>query len=172
MTHKEQLHAEKRQVVGNPPFGHTNAEHRLYYAWWRNKNRDEYNKKRKEWSDGNRKRRYVQQRQSYLYKKFNITFEQEIDMLKCQNYKCAICGCSINKSNIIDNKGRSKKDYCIDHNHQTNQVCGILCHRCNSALGLLKDNALSAYNATKYLLKTRNNKEIDDKCINIDQITD
>ena len=33
----------------------------------------------------------------------------------------------------------STKRLCIDHNHATKKPRGLLCHRCNTALGLLKD---------------------------------
>ncbi len=53
---------------------------------------------------------------------------------------CEIC-------NII----LDKKD--IDHCHETGKVRGVLCPRCNKALGLFSDNLNVMEKAIKYLKK-------------------
>lgn len=45
----------------------------------------------------------------------------------------------------------------IDHCHKTNQVRGLLCFSCNSALGHFKDNVESLKKAIKYLKKWQEN---------------
>ena len=35
--------------------------------------------------------------------------------------------------------GSTERRLCIDHNHDTEKPRGLLCHNCNTALGLLKD---------------------------------
>lgn len=45
-----------------------------------------------------------------------------------QNNKCAIC----------QNQFESGKEPHIDHNHNTSEYRGILCHRCNILLGMAK----------------------------------
>lgn len=40
---------------------------------------------------------------------------------------------------------------CIDHCHKTKEVRGILCHNCNTALGLIKDNKQTLQNMLQYL---------------------
>lgn len=42
---------------------------------------------------------------------------------------------------------------CVDHNHTTDKVRGLLCPRCNMGIGLLGDSAATAHSAAKYLLK-------------------
>jgi hypothetical protein len=39
----------------------------------------------------------------------------------------------------------------IDHNHATGRIRGLLCHGCNQALGLFRDNILVLEAAIKYL---------------------
>lgn len=39
----------------------------------------------------------------------------------------------------------------VDHDHKTRNVRGLLCHNCNRALGLLKDNINSLKSAISYL---------------------
>ena len=39
----------------------------------------------------------------------------------------------------------------IDHCHSTGIVRGVLCNNCNSGLGMLMDNVITARNAIKYI---------------------
>jgi hypothetical protein len=62
------------------------------------------------------------------------------DLLIKQDHKCKICNININKPTCT-----------IDHDHNTNEVRGLLCRNCNTALGLFNDNINSLLNAIKYL---------------------
>ena len=63
---------------------------------------------------------------------------------EAQGGKCAICG--------RNNSGRSNsKRFCVDHNHITGQVRGLLCHPCNSGIGKLKDDVDLLQKAIHYL---------------------
>mgnify|MGYP003109650548 FL=1 len=73
--------------------------------------------------------------------KFKLTMQEYNDMLKEQNYLCSIC--------FVD----EGKSLCIDHDHITNKVRGLLCSRCNKGLGLLGDSILAVKSALKYLEK-------------------
>lgn len=81
-------------------------------------------------------------RNNEYQKKYNITTEKYEEMLKNQNFCCAIC-----------NKKPNKKLLCVDHNHSTNNVRGLLCDKCNRGIGLLQDNVNVLANAIKYLLQ-------------------
>ena len=61
--------------------------------------------------------------------------------LKEQNYKCAICGTT----------DSGPMDFHADHDHKTGQKRGVLCHKCNTGLGLLKDNVEILCAAIEYL---------------------
>ena len=41
----------------------------------------------------------------------------------------------------------------VDHKHSTGEVRGLLCHNCNRALGLLKDDPKVLQKAMNYLVK-------------------
>ena len=47
--------------------------------------------------------------------------------------------------------GTTDRKLCIDHDHRTNKVRGLLCHNCNTALGLVGDNLSTLENLITYL---------------------
>ena len=63
-------------------------------------------------------------------------------MLEAQDNKCAVCG-------LPDVENIHGK-LCIDHNHKTGKVRGLLCNPCNKALGLAMDSADILYSLYKY----------------------
>ncbi len=71
-------------------------------------------------------------REARLNTKFNMCVAQYEDMLKAQDYCCAIC-----KGFETNTKRRNLS---VDHCHVTGMIRGILCSTCNRSLGLLKDN--------------------------------
>ncbi len=70
---------------------------------------------------------------------YGISKEDYKKLFEKQNGKCAICELTF------------KESLCVDHNHKTGKVRGLLCHNCNRAIGLFKDNALTTMKATLYL---------------------
>lgn len=64
-------------------------------------------------------------------------------ILEEQNHACAICCVHIEES---------ATRFVMDHNHQTNQVRGILCSNCNVGLGYFKDEPGRLGQAIKYLM--------------------
>lgn len=77
--------------------------------------------------------------------------EDEFDAYwQAQRGLCAIC-----LRRMIypqDSTKRSIDSCCIDHNHQTNMVRGLLCNGCNKGIGLLKDSPEIVSRALTYLL--------------------
>jgi hypothetical protein len=63
-------------------------------------------------------------------------------LLKKQNHRCAICG-------SVD----GYKRLCLDHCHETLTVRGLLCQRCNTALGLFNDDERILARAIVYLME-------------------
>lgn len=70
-----------------------------------------------------------------------FTQEDFDNKLKEQGYKCAICG-------TVD---PGKTNWHADHDHKTGQKRGVLCHKCNTGLGLLKDDVDVLCAAIEYL---------------------
>jgi len=83
-----------------------------------------------------------------LQKVYGISIEQYKHMFKNQKGVCAICK---EPETQIHNKTKQVLNLCVDHNHVTGQVRGLLCKKCNMALGLLQDSVELLQTATKYL---------------------
>lgn len=84
-------------------------------------------------------RRYNPNRTETI-KQHGITVKDYFEMLEAQKGKCAICS-----------KEPTKRKLFIDHNHQTKEVRGLLCHHCNAGLGHFLDNVFLLANAIQYL---------------------
>ena len=67
-------------------------------------------------------------------------------MLVKQNGVCEICS----QPEVSTFRGKIR-DLAVDHNHKTSKVRGLLCQKCNHALGLLKENKKSFQKAIEYL---------------------
>lgn len=86
--------------------------------------------------------------ESYIFRNYGITLETYYQMYKDQEGKCYICN---QKGFTL--KDSIKTELLIDHDHYTGKVRGLLCHNCNRALGLLKDDLKYLERAKQYLLK-------------------
>lgn len=65
---------------------------------------------------------------NHLRRKYLVSLSDYNRMLAEQNNKCGICKVEFPKSYKVWNRP------CVDHNHQTKMVRGILCRKCNLAL--------------------------------------
>ncbi len=81
------------------------------------------------WQKNNKEKVALKARRHKL-KTYGITESIYESMLIKQGKTCKICG-KINKNN---------KKLTIDHCHKTGVVRGLLCVKCNSALGLVDEN--------------------------------
>lgn len=76
------------------------------------------------------------QRRTRMKSRYGVTMEQYEAMLAAQGGKCKICGHSESR-----NPRSPDGWWSVDHDHETGAVRGLLCLRCNSALGWYEDNA-------------------------------
>lgn len=79
-----------------------------------------------------------------LWARYKITGDDYDALLDEQNGCCAIC--RVPQEDIA-------KSLCVDHNHDTGEVRGLLCHRCNTGLGHFNDEIKHLMRATQYLLR-------------------
>jgi acetyltransferase-like isoleucine patch superfamily enzyme len=87
---------------------------------------------------------YTYLRSRNLLRDFGILLSEYNELFEKQKGCCAICGIH---QNIIN----PKKSLGVDHDHRTGKIRGLLCDRCNRAIGLLNDNINSINSAEKYL---------------------
>ena len=66
--------------------------------------------------------------------------QADVDRLTAPG-KCQVCG--------------STKRLCIDHCHDTEKPRGLLCHKCNTALGLLDDDVQRILKLSQYLAQSK-----------------
>lgn len=93
-------------------------------------------------------------RERHLQQKYGIS-EQEYDkLLTKQNGVCAIC----------ERKCTKQKNLCVDHDHETGKVRGLLCDNCNVGLGRFKDSLKLLLKAAEYLEIPNADKEGDFSC--------
>lgn len=94
-----------------------------------------YKQTRNRYSDNYRKG-------NQLKSKYGITLEQYNKMLEQQAGVCKIC-----------KKKDEYRELCVDHNHNNGKIRGILCNRCNRAVGMLNDDPKLLAIAINYLLE-------------------
>lgn len=75
---------------------------------------------------------------NHLKSKYGIDSNKYNEIMLEQNGKCAIC------SDV-------SRKLCVDHCHNTGAVRGILCHKCNTAIGMLDDDVPRIESAASYL---------------------
>jgi Recombination endonuclease VII len=80
----------------------------------------------------------VTPREKYLLDNFKLTLEKWQKIFDYQGGLCAICKCVLKKANT-------------DHNHTDGEVRGLLCPRCNRALGRFSDDIVLLRAAVAYL---------------------
>lgn len=110
---------------------------------WLEENLDKKKEMQNEWQRNNPDKR----RNNELKNKYGITKEEYDAMLLSQNNKCKIC----NKEELSKGRSGDIRKMAVDHCHETNKIRGLLCAKCNKALGLLNDDIEVLNNAIKYL---------------------
>ena len=88
-------------------------------------------------------------RRQKLARDYRLTEERVGAMLFLQECKCALCRVELKTPE--NKKGQKSDTYCIDHDHVTGDVRGILCIRCNTALGGFRDDAVALERAAQYI---------------------
>lgn len=85
-----------------------------------------------------------------LKRKYNISPDDVFRLYKKQDGRCAICKI---RGDVRELGFVKKKPLCVDHDHDTGAVRGLLCGPCNLGIGKLADDPVIIANAVKYLKK-------------------
>lgn len=104
-------------------------------------------RKRPLWNDELRLRGW-----RYRLNSFGISEDKFMELFHNQNGRCAICASLL----IIMGPQRGRRERaCVDHDHDTGKIRGILCGNCNVGIGLLKDDPDLLKKAARYLSMAR-----------------
>lgn len=80
-------------------------------------------------------------RNRFLKSRYGITLDTYNEMLASQGGVCKVC------------KGppMHRGTYHVDHDHETGKVRGLLCHKCNVALGMVGDSTALLMRLAEYV---------------------
>ena len=95
--------------------------------------------------------RQLSLKKTQLKRLYGCTIEDVYTMHKQQNGKCAICDKEII---VIGNSLTKYQVACVDHNHVTGKIRGLLCNTCNRGLGFFKDSTEIVRKAFMYMENT------------------
>lgn len=89
-----------------------------------------------------RARRNTYRRLWGIQDRYGLTEAQVKEMLEAQGWKCGICHSRLEWPSRYTH---------IDHDHETNKVRALLCHACNTGIGLFNENKDTMMSAIHYL---------------------
>lgn len=87
-----------------------------------------------------------------LKRKFGISLDEFNKMVKEQDNKCSICK---REEKVIDHIQKTIRALAVDHCHETGKVRGLLCTKCNLALGCFEDNLSIMLEACNYIVRSK-----------------
>ena len=85
-------------------------------------------------------------RATQLKYNYGITIDDYERMLEAQGGCCAVCGAN-------EPGDRRRKNFCVDHCHETGEVRGLLCVHCNMLIGRYGDSEELLKRFIAYLAK-------------------
>lgn len=138
-NNKETLRVNRNKYVANNL--EKNREHKKKY--YKN-NKEKVSKSIKEWKNNNKEVIKQTNKEFNLRVNYGLTIEDYNNIFNSQNGCCAIC----NRHQM-----NFKKNLAVDHDHNTGEVRGLLCHNCNTGLGQFKDNIELMKSGIDYLNK-------------------
>ena len=97
-------------------------------------------------------RKAISDRKSHLRRKYGITPAEYDELLDRQGGGCAICGRPPTPGISLH----------VDHDHATGAIRGLLCFRCNNALGDFDDDRDRLWAALAYLGPAPADQELDE----------
>jgi hypothetical protein len=127
------LAAKKRRYEADPKLAIARVKK------WQQENADRLNAYRRAHNARPERKRAL--RDGYYRRNFGISAADVDSMLLAQNGVCAICGGAPTRA----------QGWHVDHDHETGRIRGVLCQRCNHAIGLLDEDPDRLRAAADYL---------------------
>ena len=149
MAYKDKEKEKKKKAL----WRETNKE--KMSAWrkeYNDKNRDKINASHKKYYMNNREKRVESSNARLLKINYGMTVEEYDALFILQGGVCAICG---KPETAFYKKASGVRKLCVDHDHETGTIRGLLCGKCNIAIGLMNDDIGMLLSAIRYLEKAR-----------------
>lgn len=128
---RKKKHASYKEGVS--VWRRNNKEHIREYARTYDKERrdsdPEYRERRNSHNRRSAKKRAQALKDNHRLRVYGVSPEQYEKLEEECGGVCLIC------------EKENKRGLCIDHDHVTGEVRGLLCHKCNLVLGILENNA-------------------------------
>ncbi len=102
----------------------------------------------KNWARLDREQNPDKHKNRYLFRHYGITLTEFEKMKTDQGHVCKVCG---NPETALNHHTKETRDLAVDHCHSTGKVRGLLCSKCNTALGNFKDDISLLKKAIVYL---------------------
>lgn len=112
-------------------------EHRVYMKAWHQIHKEKDCARQRAWYRANKERTKVYG----VMRTYNVSLDDAGMLVSLRDGLGAWC----------DICRTTNGPFVIDHNHTTGKIRGLLCRRCNTAIGYLEESDLAAANLIKYL---------------------
>lgn len=94
--------------------------------------------------------RRVRARRAHVTRTYQLSAEEYDRMVEEQGGRCAACGELPNPDGLP-----VEQSLHVDHDHETGEVRGLLCNRCNLALGYAHESIARLWGLIRYLIRSR-----------------
>lgn len=88
-------------------------------------------------------------RKHHLLKKYNMTVDEFEAWWIVFRGKCGICDIDLVRPQ--KSRGQPMNSVCVDHDHASGKIRGLLCAGCNKGLGMFRDNKKSLKRALEWI---------------------
>jgi len=135
--HSDRITADRRYRYKNDP--EFRAQCLSQCAAYRSANREKVRAANKVWRDANP----GSAKKGSLKFHYGISVEEHEALRLKQDNKCASCGWVFDGTKLLGPF--------VDHDHATGKVRALLCHKCNTALGLMGEDANKLIALSSYI---------------------
>lgn len=115
------------------------SHYEKYGKKWYEKNRDSELQRGRDYYSKNKEAKKARHRVYVLKSRYGLDEEAYLAMVAEREGKCDIC-------DVVYYRRLN-----VDHDHETNQVRGLLCNNCNRGLGHFKDDKQRLKRAIEYI---------------------
>lgn len=105
-----------------------------------------YKKRMDAYREENKEHLDQKAREARYLRKYGLTWDDFEQMKEQQGNVCAIC-----REPFVETARNGTPKFCVDHDHETGKVRGLLCDLCNNGLGRFRDQIPLLEKAIEYL---------------------